>query len=71
MNHFTNILVYKIHMQKRLCSKRHVSGTGSSKLTRQSLRKNLSRNGQVLMAHACNSSYSGGRDQEDGGSKPA
>jgi hypothetical protein len=23
------------------------------------------------MAHACNSSYSGGRDQEDHGSKPA
>jgi hypothetical protein len=23
------------------------------------------------VAHACNSSYSGGRDQEDGGSKPA
>jgi hypothetical protein len=26
---------------------------------------------QVLVAHACNSSYSGGRDQEDRGSKPA
>jgi hypothetical protein len=23
------------------------------------------------MAHACNPGYSGGRDQEDGGSKPA
>jgi hypothetical protein len=23
------------------------------------------------MTHACNPSYSGGRDQEDGGSKPA
>jgi hypothetical protein len=26
---------------------------------------------QVLVAHTCNSSYSGGRDQEDCGSKPA
>jgi hypothetical protein len=26
---------------------------------------------QVLVAHACNPSYSGGRDQEDPGSKPA
>jgi hypothetical protein len=26
---------------------------------------------QVLVAHACNSSYSGGRDQEDHSSKPA
>jgi hypothetical protein len=26
---------------------------------------------QALVAHACNSSYSGGRDQEDHGSKPA
>jgi hypothetical protein len=25
----------------------------------------------VLVAHACNPSYSGGRDQEDHGSKPA
>jgi hypothetical protein len=25
----------------------------------------------VLVAHACNPSYSGGRDQEDGSSKPA
>jgi hypothetical protein len=25
----------------------------------------------VLVAHACNPSYSGGRDQEDQGSKPA
>jgi hypothetical protein len=23
-----------------------------------------------MVAHACNPSYSGGRDQEDGGSKP-
>jgi hypothetical protein len=26
---------------------------------------------QVLVAHACNPSYSGGRDQEDRGSKSA
>jgi hypothetical protein len=26
--------------------------------------------GQVLVAHACNPSYSGGRDQEDHDSKP-
>jgi hypothetical protein len=26
--------------------------------------------GWVLVAHACNPSYSGGRDQEDQGSKP-
>jgi hypothetical protein len=26
---------------------------------------------QVLTAHTCNPNYSGGRDQEDGGSKPA
>jgi hypothetical protein len=26
---------------------------------------------QVLVPHACNPSYSGGRDQEDLGSKPA
>jgi hypothetical protein len=26
---------------------------------------------QVLMAHACNPSYLGGRDQEDHGSRPA
>jgi hypothetical protein len=26
---------------------------------------------QVTVAHACNPSYSGGRDQEDHGSKPA
>jgi hypothetical protein len=26
--------------------------------------------GQVLVAHTCNPSYSGGRDQEDCGSKP-
>jgi hypothetical protein len=26
---------------------------------------------QVLVAHACNPSYSGGKDQEDCGSKPA
>jgi hypothetical protein len=26
---------------------------------------------QVLVVHACNSSYSGGRDQEYQGSKPA
>jgi hypothetical protein len=25
----------------------------------------------VLVAHTCNPSYSGGRDQDDGGSKPA
>jgi hypothetical protein len=25
----------------------------------------------VLVAHTCNPSYSGGRDQKDGGSKPA
>jgi hypothetical protein len=28
-------------------------------------------NGRVLVAHACNPSYSGGRDQEFCGSKPA
>jgi hypothetical protein len=27
--------------------------------------------GQALMAHACNPSYSGGRDEEDQGLKPA
>jgi hypothetical protein len=27
--------------------------------------------GWVLVAHNCNHSYSGGRDQEDNGSKPA
>jgi hypothetical protein len=27
--------------------------------------------GQALVAHACNPSYSGGRDQEDLSSKPA
>jgi hypothetical protein len=27
--------------------------------------------GQAPVAHACNRSYSGGRDQEDHGSKPA
>jgi hypothetical protein len=27
--------------------------------------------GRVLVAHDCNPSYSGGRDQEDSGSKPA
>jgi hypothetical protein len=27
--------------------------------------------GQAPLAHACNPSYSGGRDQEDCGSKPA
>jgi hypothetical protein len=27
--------------------------------------------GQVLVAHSCNPCYSGGRDQEDHGSKPA
>jgi hypothetical protein len=27
--------------------------------------------GQEPVAHACNPSYSGGRDQEDRGSKPA
>jgi hypothetical protein len=27
--------------------------------------------GWALVAHICNPSYSGGRDQEDGGSKPA
>jgi hypothetical protein len=27
--------------------------------------------GRALVAHACNPSYSGGRDQEDCGSKPA
>jgi hypothetical protein len=26
---------------------------------------------QMLVAHTCNSSYSGGRDQEDHGSRPA
>jgi hypothetical protein len=26
---------------------------------------------QILVVHTCNSSYSGGRDQEDYGSKPA
>jgi hypothetical protein len=31
----------------------------------------LTNNCQVLVAHACNPSYSGGRDQEDQGSKPA
>jgi hypothetical protein len=29
------------------------------------------RNSQVLVAHACNPSYSGGKDQEDRGTKPA
>jgi hypothetical protein len=33
-----------------------------------SLRSTMS---QVLVAHACNPSYSGGRDQHDPGSKPA
>jgi hypothetical protein len=28
-------------------------------------------NSQVLVAHACNPSYSGGRDHKDPGSKPA
>jgi hypothetical protein len=27
--------------------------------------------GRSLVAHACNPSYLGGRDQEDSGSKPA
>jgi hypothetical protein len=31
-------------------------------------KKNLS---EVLVAHACNPSYSGSREQEDHGSKPA
>jgi hypothetical protein len=31
----------------------------------------LNRIGLVLVAHACNPCYSGGRDQEDPGSKPA
>jgi hypothetical protein len=29
------------------------------------------KNSKVPVAHACNPSYSGGRDQEDWGSKPA
>jgi hypothetical protein len=29
------------------------------------------RKSRVLVAHTCNPSYSGGRDQEDHGSKPA
>jgi hypothetical protein len=37
------------------------------------LRPPISKNkiGRVPVAHACNPSYSGGRDQEDGGSKPS
>jgi hypothetical protein len=33
--------------------------------------KKIEGKSQAPMAHACNPSYSGGRDQEDGGSKPA
>jgi hypothetical protein len=33
--------------------------------------ENFSYSGQAPMAHACNPSYSGGRDQEDPSSKPA
>jgi hypothetical protein len=29
------------------------------------------RSGRAPVTHACNPSYAGGRDQEDGGSKPA
>jgi hypothetical protein len=32
---------------------------------------NIHRQSQVPVAHACNPSYSGGRDQEDHSSKPA
>jgi hypothetical protein len=41
---------------------------GQPKLYRE-LVKN--QNSWALLAHACNPSYSGGRDQEDQGSKPA
>jgi hypothetical protein len=33
--------------------------------------KKKKRKSWVLVAHACNPSYSGGSDQEDSGSKPA
>jgi hypothetical protein len=32
--------------------------------------KSNKKKGQALVAHTCNCSYSGGRDQEDRGSKP-
>jgi hypothetical protein len=34
-------------------------------------KKRKERTSRALIAHACNPSYSGGRDQEDCGSKPA
>jgi hypothetical protein len=34
-------------------------------------KKNKKVFGQALVAHTCNPSYSGGRDQGDSGSKPA
>jgi hypothetical protein len=33
--------------------------------------KSIKNMGQALVAHTCNPTYSGGRDQEDHGSKPA
>jgi hypothetical protein len=45
------------------------TGVSSGKVIVNLARKRV--NGQALVAYACNPSYSGVRDQEDRGSKPA
>jgi hypothetical protein len=44
---------------------------GSIHCQKKKKQKNKTKKNYVLVAHACNPSYSGGRDQEDHGSKPA
>jgi hypothetical protein len=43
----------------------------TAKKKKKKKQKNKTKKNYVLVAHACNPSYSGGRDQEGHGSKPA
>jgi hypothetical protein len=61
-----NIMSFHKNMKKRLTLK-----IRSQQKHNHNHSQELIYPGQVLMAHACNPSYSGGRDQEDQGSKPA
>jgi hypothetical protein len=42
-----------------------------NQISKQRIIENRNKPGWALVAHSCNPSHSGGRDQEDCGSKPA
>jgi hypothetical protein len=56
-------------VESLLCKYKALSSNFSP--TKEKKRKRKKKVSQVPVAHTCNPSYSGGRDQEDGSSKPA